>query len=114
MLIAHAEDDWDIPDSHSDILFHAFLDPYLPPVDATENFVMSPESLNKLSEQQKSRKATLDGLVRTTKITKFGRMVEFVAKEQKVVLVKTLVGGHNYVGIQEGLVDIIGKTFGFR
>jgi abhydrolase domain-containing protein 12 len=113
VLIAHAEDDWDIPDSHSDILFHAFLDPYLPPVDATENSLLNPGSLNKLSEQQKSRKATLDGLIRTTEITKFGRIVEFVAKEQKVVLVKTLVGGHTYLGIQEGLVDIIGKNFGF-
>jgi len=113
VLIAHAEDDWDIPDLHSDILFHAFLDPYLPPVDATENSFMNSGSLNKLSEQQRLRKATFDGLVRTTNIIKFGRIVEFIAKEQKVVLVKTLVGGHTYLGIQEGLVDIIGKNFGF-
>lgn len=113
MLIAHAEDDWDIPDSHSDILFQAFLDPYLPPVVEVENpLSMNSESLNEISEQ-KSRRAALDVLVRTTTIPKFGRLEEFIDKKRKIVLVKTIAGGHDYLGIQEGLVDIIRKTFGF-
>ncbi len=30
---------------------------------------------------------------------------------RRVTLVKTLAGGHDYLGVQEGLVDIIGKAF---
>jgi len=34
-----------------------------------------------------------------------------MGEKRDVVLVKTLAGGHDYLGIQEGLVDIIGQTF---
>jgi len=32
LLIVHAENDWDIPHSHSQTLFDAFLDQHLPPL----------------------------------------------------------------------------------
>ena len=57
-------------------------------------------------------------VLKTTEIDKFGRVDEFMGPEngdgesRKLVLVKTLHGGHDYLGIQEGLVDIIGRVFG--
>ena len=114
MLIAHAEDDWDIPDTHSDILFQAFLDPILPPVETPKNLLLiDPESWHEFTYQHARRMEALDRIVRTTTIPKFGRVEEFDDGNRKVVLVKTLAGGHDYLGAQEGLVDIIGKTFGF-
>ena len=74
---------------------------------------MTAESLGKLVEQHRARREVLEKKVRTTHIPKFGRIEEFADEKRKVVLVKTLFGGHDYLGIQEGLVDIIGKTFGF-
>jgi len=73
---------------------------------------MSVESWGKLVEQHRARREILEEKVRTTHIPKFGRIKEFADEKRKVVLVKTLFGAHDYVGIQEGLVDIIGKTFG--
>ena len=112
MLIAHAENDWDIPHTHSDILFQAFLDPILPPVEAPKNPFVNPESWHEFTEQHMRRMAVMDKVVRTTTIPKFGRVDEFDDGKRKVVLVKTLAGGHDYLGAQEGLVDIIGKKFG--
>lgn len=113
MLIAHAENDWDIPDSHSDILFQAFLDPFLPPVETVKRpLLLSPESWQDFSEVHARRQEALHKVVRTTLIRKFGHMDEFDDGKRKAVLVKTLAGGHDYLGVQEGLVDIIGKVFG--
>jgi abhydrolase domain-containing protein 12 len=44
-------------------------------------------------------------------LANFGRIDEFSEDGRKVVLVKTLAGGHDYLGLQEGLQDIIGRTF---
>ncbi|CAA7261456.1 unnamed protein product [Cyclocybe aegerita] len=113
VLIAHAENDWDIPHSHSDVLFEAFLDPLLPPVDlALEPFSMSESLWLKITEQQAARKAKRGEIVSTQTLPKFGTLQSFSDKGRKVVLVKTLAGAHDYLGVQEGLVDIIGKTFG--
>jgi abhydrolase domain-containing protein 12 len=114
VLIAHAENDWDIPDTHSDILFQAFLDPILPPVEIPKDpLLMNHESWKDFTEQHARRMEALDNVLRTTSIPKFGRMDEFDDGERKIVLVKTLAGGHDYLPSQEGLVDIIGKNFGF-
>lgn len=51
--------------------------------------------------------------VSTTNVKNFGTLDELVAGERKVVLLKTLEGAHDYIGVQEGVQDIIGKTFGF-
>ncbi|KAF8902339.1 Alpha/Beta hydrolase protein [Gymnopilus junonius] len=114
VLIAHAENDWDIPDSHSDALFQAFLDPHLPPVDTPENpFSTTQEEWNVVTKQQAARTKKREEIVKSTTINRFGRVDEFVdaGHDRKIVLVKTLAGGHDYLGVQEGLVDIIGKNF---
>lgn len=80
-----------------------------------------------ISAQQIARNARRAQIVQVQEIKGFGTVEKFVedksgvvvengndvGKEgRKVVLVKTLAGGHNTVGIQEGVVDIIGRTFG--
>jgi len=111
-LIAHAEDDWDIPHSHSDVLFQAFLEPLLPPVDAPlEPWKMTKEHWEQFAVQQRERRAVHEKVVTSTAIARFGRVDRLMGEKRDVVLVKTLAGGHDYLGIQEGLVDIIGQTF---
>lgn len=113
MLIAHAENDWDIPDTHSDILFQAFLNTVLPPIKVPPNpLLSSPRSWHAFTEQHARRREALDRVVQTTNIPNFGHMESFNDGKRNVVLVKTFTGGHDSLGIQEGLVDIIGKNFG--
>jgi abhydrolase domain-containing protein 12 len=113
VLIAHAENDWDITHSHSDVLFHAFLEPHLPPLSLPANpFSVTPGEWEVISGQQIKRAAKRTDIVESRKLKNFGRVDSFSEDSRKVVLVKTLVGGHDYLGVQEGLVDIIGKTFG--
>ena len=112
MLIAHAENDWDIPDSHSDILFQAFLERQLPPLDIpTDVLAMSKQDWEMVEGQQKARQQKRDEILKSTMLVNFGRVDEFSENGRKVVLVKTLEGGHDYLGVQEGLQDIIGRTF---
>jgi abhydrolase domain-containing protein 12 len=112
VLIAHAENDWDIPDSHSDILFQAFLERQLPPLDIPSKVLsMSKEDWEIVEGQQKARQEKRNELLKSTTLLNFGRIDEFSEEGRKIVLVKTLAGGHNYLGAQEGLQDIIGRTF---
>jgi len=84
----------------------------LPPVQTPENpFATTPKEWAVISEQQGLRKTERDQIIKTTKIDNFGQIDEFLENGRKIVLVKTLAGGHDYLGVQEGLVDIIGKTF---
>lgn len=115
MVIAHAEDDWEIPDSHSDVLFQAFLEPYLPdplPLPTLGN-VFSNEEWAELSERQQERKELRESIVKTTPIPKFGKVLEFTKEGRTVELVKTHIGSHDFVGLQEGLQDIIKRRFDF-
>ncbi|KAF6757555.1 abhydrolase domain-containing 12 [Ephemerocybe angulata] len=113
VLIAHAEDDWDIPASHSDVLFQAYLEPHLPEL-AVPDFgpkLLSDEEWAKLTAQQVARKEKRATLVDHTDIHNFGSVDEFEADGQTVTLVKTHAGGHDYLPLQEGLQDIIRKKF---
>lgn len=113
VLIGHAENDWDIPDSHSDVLFEAFLDIHLPPVSPPDHAtVMTTDQWNTFTTQQAARQNKRNELVTTTVMANFGRVDAFEADGRKLVLVKTLFGGHDYLGVQEGIQDVIGRTFG--
>jgi len=113
VLIGHAENDWDIPHTHSDVLFDAFLEPHLPSVITPENpFTLTQADWGVITEQRQSRKTKREAIVKSTTVDHFGRVDKFLDGDRKIMLVKTLVGGHDYLGVQEGLVDIIGKTFG--
>jgi len=112
-VIAHATNDWDIPSTHSEVLFEDFLDKHLPPLEMPSNPLgMSQAEWDKFTLQQGMRMKEWDQLVKHTDLRNFGSVDEFTADERKVVLVKTFAGGHDYVGVQEGVQDVIGRTFG--
>lgn len=82
VLIAHAEDDWDIPHSHASTLFDAFL------TDTADNSSVS-----------------------TSRITGYGTFSQARVANRNVALLKTERGGHD-LGKVEGVQDTIGRLFG--
>ncbi|KAJ7126429.1 hypothetical protein C8R43DRAFT_897852, partial [Mycena crocata] len=116
VLLAHAENDWDIPYSHSKALFDAFLAPLLPSAPAL------PPNAVSLGEaqwaafvaQRTERLGARDRLVTSVEMRHFGTVHEFTEEAgRKVVFVQTLAGGHDYLGVQEGVQDVMGRMFGF-
>ena len=84
----------------------------MPPLDIPFNVqAMSKEDWEIVEGQQKARQNKRNEILKSTTLANFGRIDEFSEDGRKVVLVKTLAGGHNYIGVQEGLQDIIGRTF---
>lgn len=73
---------------------------------------ISQEVWDVILKQREVRLAKRNQILSSTTIPNFGTMDQFIDGSRKVALVKTLVGGHDYLGVQEGLVDIIGKNFG--
>ncbi|KAG9315511.1 Alpha/Beta hydrolase protein [Chiua virens] len=113
VMIVHAEDDFDISHTHSDSLFDALLDPFLPLVDSLPR---EPESWTK--EQWKTYQAQMaikrearQSLLTRTDIPHFGVMDTFSASGETIVLLKTLTGAHNEVGVLEGTHDVMRKLF---
>ncbi|KAG5654775.1 hypothetical protein H0H81_003783 [Sphagnurus paluster] len=107
VLIAHAEDDWDIPHTHSQVLFDAFLG--LPSLDLPELF--SQEAWDKFSIQREAYASKRSQIVTTWELSNFGTVEEFIDEGRKVVFVRSLVGGHDYLGLQEGVQDFFKRSF---
>ncbi|KAH7913422.1 Alpha/Beta hydrolase protein [Hygrophoropsis aurantiaca] len=113
LLIVHAENDWDIQHAHSDALFDALLELYLPPLNSPP---LSPGTWSKgdwkaHGEQLKRRKEVRDSLLTETNIPNFGSLNELNSGEVRIVLLKTLEGSHNHVGTLEGVQDVIRNVF---
>lgn len=71
---------------------------------------LTTEQWSDLARQQKHRSLKRKTIVETSVVPKFG-MVSRVRSGRSVTLVKTLVGGHNHIGEQEGLQDVIARDF---
>lgn len=115
MLIAHAENDWDIPHSHSDVLFNAFLDGVLPELKLPESAVRATrEDYEVMSASLAKRRVVREKLVDHFDMGDFGYIERFWDKTKKrnVTLVKAKHGGHDYLGVQEGVQDAMGHMFG--
>ncbi|KAM6501262.1 Alpha/Beta hydrolase fold [Amanita muscaria] len=112
VLIAHAEDDWDIPHAHSDVLFEAFIDPLLPTVPLPLS--MTPEEWQEITRKQIERSQKRKEIVETSVIPHFGTVSRARVGGRSVTLVKTLFGAHDHIGEQEGVQDLIGRKFGLR
>ncbi|KAJ6466383.1 Alpha/Beta hydrolase protein [Mycena sanguinolenta] len=115
VLIAHAENDWEIPYSHSQALFDTFLDPLLPatPQLPANAAAFTQEEWSSFTDRIAKRKDLREEIVTTVELRNFGTVHEFTESGRKVTFVHTLAGGHDYLGIQEGVHDIIGRNFGF-
>jgi abhydrolase domain-containing protein 12 len=109
------ENDWDIPYSHSEALFNVFLEPLLPPTPSLPaNAVsLSEEEWSTFNGQVAKRQAARDEIVTSVELHNFGTLHEFTESGRKIIFVQSLAGGHDYLGVQEGVQDVIGRTFGF-
>jgi abhydrolase domain-containing protein 12 len=105
ILIAHADDDWNIPHSHSSALFDAFLDPLL-----SEPSVLTNVSDRDVNSAQQTPDARRKELVSHARIHNFGTLDEFIAGDRKVALLKTISGKHD-IPKDEGVQDAIGRMF---
>ncbi|KAF8839558.1 alpha/beta-hydrolase [Paxillus ammoniavirescens] len=115
VLIVHAENDWDISHTHSDAIFDALLEPYLPSVDALPNEPLSrtKEQWSTYQTQVAKKREVRESLLSRTHMPNFGVMDKFVASGETIVLLKTLTGSHNEVGTLEGTQEVIRNVFSF-
>ncbi|RDB17974.1 Monoacylglycerol lipase ABHD12 [Hypsizygus marmoreus] len=113
VLIAHSENDWDIPHTHAQVLFDAFLEPYLPSV-SLPGFTLSlaKEEWASFQAQREARSTKRDELVNHVQLPNFGAVDSFEQEGRKVSFVKTHAGGHDYLGVQEGVQDHMRTFFG--
>lgn len=112
MLIAHADNDFDIPSSHASILFDAFLEPYLPTSALLPENPLSHADWDNYTLHDAVRTSKRSELVSTTRIDGYGVFEETTLEGRKVALLKTESGGHD-IGRVEGVQDAIGRMFGF-
>ncbi|KAF7299310.1 AB hydrolase-1 domain-containing protein [Mycena indigotica] len=115
ILIAHAENDWDIPYTHSVALFDTFLDPFLPisPSLPQNAAALSHEDWSAFNTQLSLRNSVRAELISTSVLHNFGTLQQFndTAHGRKILYVQSLAGGHDYLGVQEGVQDAIGEMF---
>ncbi|KAG6372754.1 Alpha/Beta hydrolase protein [Boletus reticuloceps] len=113
VLIVHAEDDFDISHTHSDALFDALINPFLPSVDPlpSDPHSWTREHWHTFQTQMATKRATREMLLVRTDIPHFGAMDTFAASNETVVLLKTLTGSHNDVGALEGTQEVIRTLF---
>lgn len=117
-MLTHSLNDAEIPCSHSQSLFNKLLEPYLPPL------IPPPTSLNEINsfdwEASKlaleDRRAQRDAIVSTRTIANFGTVTQFMRGSdwygpREVVHVEGMWGGHDRIGIQETVIDLIDSVF---
>lgn len=112
-LIAHSVNDMDIPDSHSDVLFNSILEPHLaeikrPSVRGSE---WKEADWEAFKVARAVRKEQREALVQTQDIQDLGILENATLPNRKVSLLKALKGGHDRIGIQEGVQDVMRIMF---
>ncbi|TCD62097.1 hypothetical protein EIP91_007472 [Steccherinum ochraceum] len=115
VLIGHATDDPEIAHTHSKTLIDHLMSPYLPLLpllpQAPGAAPLTASEYEAYIESLRKRKEARTLLVKKTEVPNFGVVEEFEAKNGKVVYVEAMWGGHNVVGLQEGVQDEIAKMF---
>jgi len=113
VLIVHAENDFDISHTHSDALFDALVDPFLPHVDPLPSNPASwtEEQWNTYRSQMATRREARQALLVRRDIPYFGVMDTFSSSGETIVLLKTLKGSHNNIGTLEGTQETIRTLF---
>jgi abhydrolase domain-containing protein 12 len=113
LLIVHAENDWDIPHSHSQTLFDAFLEQHMPPMPDIAAAMASDQVAESFERLSKERRALRGELAVASEIPRLGS-VEVFSKDRshgKVAFLRTRWGGHSRVGLVEGVQDYIADMF---
>ena len=114
VFIAHAQDDADIPYTHSKALFNTLLEPLLPPAPPVpmqtsliQNFDFN---AHRIAIERRNAKRTV--VVHTQNITNYGTVSRFNTQAgSEVVYVESFWGGHDRVGLQQTLIDVLASTF---
>ncbi|EJC98093.1 alpha/beta-hydrolase [Fomitiporia mediterranea MF3/22] len=111
ILLVHSKDDVEIPHSHSQSLFDGIVDQFLPILPAL------PESTSELQgfdwagfeAAKKERQTSRDALVRKQEIPGFATVHRLHRPGEfgEVLFVEAEYGGHDRVGLQESLIDLI-------
>ncbi|KIJ98232.1 hypothetical protein K443DRAFT_680949 [Laccaria amethystina LaAM-08-1] len=112
VLIAHAGNDWDIPYSHSQVLFNAFLSPILPQAPPLPENPLSHADWQTYNDQTSLHAQKRDQLVSTTQVAGYGTLEQVQVQGRNVALLLTEAGGHD-IGRVEGVQETIGRMFGF-
>ena len=111
----HAEDDWDIPHAHSQTLFDAFLESRLPALpEVTAALAGAPEEVaERIATLAQQRAALRSELVAVRDMARFGRAEVFArdAAHGEVAFIRTRWGGHDRVGLVEGVQDYMAEMF---
>jgi abhydrolase domain-containing protein 12 len=116
LLIVHAEDDFDIPVWHAQMLFDAFLEKHLPEITPEMMMAAMVEEEDEVAESVaallQERSARRRELVRVHEMERVGRM-EVFSKDRadgEVVFLHTRWGAHD-VGLVEGVQDFMAEMF---
>ena len=111
----HAEDDWDIPHAHSKTLFDAILEPHLPALPAITAAMAggTEEVAERMATLAEERTALRSRLVAVRDMARVGRAEVFArdAAHGEVVFLRTRWGGHDRVGLVEGVQDYMVEMF---
>lgn len=108
--MVHARDDHDIPYTHSRKLFAHVNEPIVTSSERPQ----TPHKVNS-EEQDDASSEGHSSTVLTQVIDGFGDISRFRRPSgQEVALAEVVRGGHNNVGLQDGVVDVIGNMFGFN
>lgn len=114
-LIAHAQDDMEIPHAHAHTLIDRLLEPLLPAptvqLPSAPGAHLSTEEFLAFQKEQEERSAKRGAIVKTTQIPNFGMVEEFKGLQAPVVYVETFWGSHSHVGSQEGVQDQMARLF---
>ncbi|THH26904.1 hypothetical protein EUX98_g7281 [Antrodiella citrinella] len=114
VFLAHSTDDPEITHMHSRTLMDHLMIPYLPQVTQLPigpGAPLTPAEFDTYKESLRKRKEARALLVQKAEVPNFGIVEEFETKNGKVVYVETMWGGHNVVGLQEGVQDEMAKLF---
>ncbi|KAF8513767.1 Alpha/Beta hydrolase protein [Gautieria morchelliformis] len=121
IVLIHADDDFDIPSSHSADLFNTLLEPWLPPPVLTREVLrqpvsISPEQWNEFRTGEALRRRVRNDIIQIDQVEQFGRISRFKRNdsETQVVYVESRWGGHNHVGRLEGVIDVVGDVLGIK
>ncbi|EKM49718.1 uncharacterized protein PHACADRAFT_167073 [Phanerochaete carnosa HHB-10118-sp] len=115
-LIAHAQDDTEVPHAHSKTLIDALLEPLLPgaiiQLPNAPGKTLTTEEFFAFRKQQEERNLKRGQIVKTTDVLNFGMIEEFKGLRAPITYVETFWGSHGDIGAQEGVQDQMAKLFG--
>ena len=115
IFVAHSTSDFEIPHFHARNLIERLLDPVLPPSVVLPNAPgssITKEEYDAYKAAISKRKEARALLVKKTEIERLGLIEEFEVRGHKIKYVESHWGGHNMVGLQEGVQDEMAHMFG--